>query len=87
MDETDRPTAGASATRPLAELDRERRGIVVRIVSEILAMLPDLPGHRGQAARSAAHLLLEHTCPWLDPASRDELALTCERAAVRYDAG
>ena len=37
----------------------------------------------GTRARSAAHLLLELTCPQLDATSVQELSLACERAAVR----
>jgi hypothetical protein len=37
----------------------------------------------GVRAWSAAHLLLELTCPELDEAAVDQLAAACERAAVR----
>ena len=40
------------------------------------------PGMVGTRARSAAHLLLELTCPQLGPASIQALSLACERAAV-----
>lgn len=85
----EQPIGRHAATHPvsslgLAEADRYHRSVAVGIVTDVLAMLPDLPGHKGQAARSAAYLLLEHTCPWLDQPSRDELALMCERAAARF---
>jgi hypothetical protein len=40
------------------------------------------PALVGTRARSAAHLLLELTCPQLGPASIEALSLACERAAV-----
>jgi hypothetical protein len=36
----------------------------------------------GVRARSAAHLLIELICPYLDRASVHQLSLACERAAV-----
>lgn len=40
------------------------------------------PDQVGTRARSAAHLLLELTCPELDGDQREDLAVACERAAV-----
>lgn len=62
----------------------EQRAVVIGILTDVIGMAPDLPGHRGQAARSAAHLLLSHSCPWLDADARADLARTCELAAARH---
>jgi len=40
-------------------------------------------GHVGMRARSAAHLLLELTCPDLDEGTIQALSAACERAATR----
>jgi hypothetical protein len=62
----------------------EQRALVIGILTDVIAMAPELPGHRGQAARSAAHLLLSHSCPWLDAEARADLGRTCELAAARH---
>ncbi|HWU23341.1 MAG TPA: hypothetical protein VN088_17510 [Nocardioides sp.] len=64
----------------------QQRDVVIGILTDVIRMAPDLPGHRGQASRSAALLLLDHTCPWLTAAERADLARTCELAAVRHSA-
>lgn len=62
----------------------EQRALVIGILTDVIAMTPELPGHRGQAARSAALLLLGESCPWLSADERADLALTCELAAARH---
>ncbi|MCL2543897.1 MAG: hypothetical protein FWE71_15740 [Nocardioidaceae bacterium] len=62
----------------------DQRALVIRILADVIAMTPDLPGNPGQAARSGALLLLEHACPWLTAEERNDLARTCELAAARH---
>jgi hypothetical protein len=64
----------------------QQRAVVIGILTDVIAMAPDLPGDRGQASRSAALLLLEHTCGWLSAEERADLARTCELAAARHSA-
>lgn len=39
-------------------------------------------GRRARRARSSATLLLELTCSWLDPTTRQDLAVVCWEAAA-----
>ena len=74
------------------DLQGLRQGSRVRIVALSLCMdavafgresEPGWVGTVGSRARSAAHLLLELICPELDDAIVRELAVACERAAIR----
>jgi hypothetical protein len=62
----------------------EARTTVLSLCIEAVAFAREASSAQvGTRARSAAHLLLELTCPDLDAASLRELSLACERAAVR----
>lgn len=64
----------------------QQRAVVTGILTDVIAMTPDLPGDRPLSARAAARLLLDHTCPWLSAEERADLARTCELAASRHSA-
>lgn len=62
----------------------EARTTVLSLCIEAVAFAREAaPGEVATRAHSAAHLLLELTCPQLDTASVHELSMACERAAVR----
>ena len=62
----------------------ELRTTVLSLCIEAVAFAREAePALVGTRAQSAAHLLLELTCPELDSASLRELSDACERAAVR----
>ena len=59
------------------------RTILLSLCIESVAFgLEAEPGMVGTRARSAAHLLLELTCPELDDDALHELSVACERAAL-----
>lgn len=59
------------------------RFVVIGRCAEAVAFATDQPSHNpGQRARSAAHLLLELSCPDLPQSLVEDLACLCERATL-----
>jgi hypothetical protein len=71
--------------RQLRERGQQTQATVFNLCIEAIAFGREvLPGQVGPRARSAAHLLLELSCPELDDDSLTELSRACERAAAGH---
>ena len=68
----------------LADRGMRTRTIVFNLCIEAVSFAREAEALVGVRARSAAHLLLELSCPELDEAALESLSVACERAAIGH---